>query len=57
MVQAYCQLHSVGQLSTENTMIWVDHTFKFSKDGGMKKKQLKLLEKPLKNNFQNVKFN
>ena len=38
-------------------MIWVDHTFKFSKDGGMKKKQLKLLEKPLKNNFQNVKFN
>ena len=50
-VQAYCQLHSVGQLSTDNTKIWVDHTFKLSKDGGMKKQAIKTIRKTFKKQF------
>ena len=50
-VQAYCQLHSVGQLSKENTKIWVDHSFKLSKDVGIKKQSIKTIRKSSKKQF------
>ncbi len=50
-VQAYCQLHSVGQLSKKNTKIWVDHTFKLSKDRGMNNQEIKTIRKTFKKQF------
>ena len=50
-VQAYCQLQSVGQLSKENTKIWVDHSFKLSKDEGMKEESIKTIRKMSKKQY------
>ena len=50
-VQVYCQLHSVGHLSKKNAKIWIDHSFKLSKDGGMKKQDIKTLREFYKKQF------